>query len=496
MQIRTQFPTPGRAAFRVMAALGAATIWMSPQAVAQLPLNTQMRDARVVPRGLLRLGFDVEFTTYTKRYSLGTPGLVDGTPEPLGTDLTGDSIGTNLFPALLPSELAVQSITGDGAYRMNVGAFTTNMMADIRRVPLSLTLGLTNRLTFSASVPLVRSWSRVAFTMDSTDTNVGWNQAIAEVAGDASAASIALFLMQLERAIADVQSAIAGGSYGCPTSPQCDLANAAVADATQLLTDLRVLSGINSGVPQVASFAPLNTSSAGIAINSSITTVTSALEGLGATPITAVFQLPVDPTTKDNVDQLLGSGTLGYVAAPLDSVKTASIGDMELGLRYGLIMRPSFRTVLYTTARLPTGKVDLANNYVDIGTGDQQFDVALGIETSFEPGTFLGIAAHASYTMQAALDRPCPYRREPGSPCRPLPPQPSRRTRNHAIVPSRDPSLQWPTRRTRTWRTCRSAQHPWHSRADFRYRSSSRCNAPSPRSLRLPCDGLGQLLGG
>ncbi len=123
---------------------------------------------------------------------------------------------------------------------------------------------------------------------------------------------------------------------------------------------------------------------------------------MGATPITAVFQLPVDPTTKDNVDQLLGSGTLGYVAAPLDSVKTASIGDMELGLRYGLIMRPSFRTVLYTTARLPTGKVDLANNYVDLGTGDRQFDLALGIETSFEPGTVLGIAAHASYTMQLA----------------------------------------------------------------------------------------------
>jgi hypothetical protein len=118
--------------------------------------------------------------------------------------------------------------------------------------------------------------------------------------------------------------------------------------------------------------------------------------------VTAPFPLPADPTTKGDVDQLLGSATLGYAAAPLDSVKTASLGDMELGLRYGLIMRPSFRTVLYTTARLPTGKVDLPNNYVDLGTGDQQFDVALGIETSFEPGSFLGIAAHASYTMQMA----------------------------------------------------------------------------------------------
>ncbi|MCH7776515.1 MAG: hypothetical protein IH878_08255, partial [Gemmatimonadetes bacterium] len=50
--------------------------------------HAQYLDARLIPRGALRIDFSPHYTNYNLRFSFGTPGIADGTAEPLGTDLT------------------------------------------------------------------------------------------------------------------------------------------------------------------------------------------------------------------------------------------------------------------------------------------------------------------------------------------------------------------------------------------------------------------------
>ncbi|MCP4247744.1 MAG: hypothetical protein GY778_11910, partial [bacterium] len=140
-------------------------------------VHGQTQDARVIPRGLLRIGFEPHYQSYDQRFALNTPGITDGSAELLGADLTADSVGSNLFPAARAAEEAIAAIIGDPDYRMNIGAFNTARDADIRRFPFSLAFGLTSRLTITANVPIVTHRSQITFTNDTTDANAGLNAA-------------------------------------------------------------------------------------------------------------------------------------------------------------------------------------------------------------------------------------------------------------------------------------------------------------------------------
>ena len=104
----------------------AATLFCAVEAA-----EAQHIDARLIPKGALRIDFSPRYSNFNQRFSLGTPGLIDGTPEPLGADLTTDSTGNNVFPSLLPSDEAIRSITGDPTYAMNVGEFKTVRDGDV-----------------------------------------------------------------------------------------------------------------------------------------------------------------------------------------------------------------------------------------------------------------------------------------------------------------------------------------------------------------------------
>ncbi len=361
----------------------------------------QTQDAHIVPRGLLRIGFEPHYRSYDRRFALNTPGITDGSVELLGTDLTADSVGSNLFPAARAAEEAVAAIIGDPDYRINVGGFTTARDADIRRFPFSLAFGLTSRLTITANVPIVTHRSQITFTNDTTDANAGLNAALAEFGGAAAAAAAASLLAELTVAIGDVEAAIAAGSFGCPSSTQCDQARAAVTRATSLLDNLSVITGAPTGGAGIPSFAPLLGSSAGAAILAEIGSVSAELTSFGAAAINAQLPLPESRASSDDVNGLLSSPTAGYNALPLEFIRGSGFGDIEVGARYGLIQSPSLRAVLAATARLPTGTPDLADHFADLGTGDGQPDFILGIEAAYETGA-LGLVVGGSYTLQLA----------------------------------------------------------------------------------------------
>jgi hypothetical protein len=348
--------------------------------------------------GVARISFEPKYLDYRERFD------VNGNFEVLGTDFS-DSVGSSrLFPTLQGPELAVRSIIADPTYAMNVGAVVTTLDADIRRFPLNVHYGLTDWLTVTASLPIVATRAQVDFMVDSTSSNVGWNQVASQAANAIALAEIQALLGELEAGVAFVEAEIAAGGYGCPTSQTCADAQALVVRARQLKLDLGELSGVGEvGGPAtvIPAFVPLASSSAGQAIINAVAIVSGELVTLGASAITTVYPLPSARLSAADVNTMLQDSAYGHAADPLEFVKfRQKLGDAELGVRVGLLRAGALRTVVSGTVRLPTGKLDSPDNYTDIGTGDGQPDIELGFEGYWQPSPFLALATMASYNLQ------------------------------------------------------------------------------------------------
>ncbi len=366
--------------------------------------HAQYPDARLLPSGALSVSFEPRYVSYRERFNAG------GNPEPLGTDFSDSTAGARLFPTLTTSQDAVRAILGDDAYAMSAGAFQTALDADMRTFPFNFRFGLARRLTVTASIPVVTTRSQVSFAVDSTGANVGWNQAAA-AAGNAQAASqIRTLLQELESAAQFVETQIAAGAYGCPSSPSCAAAQDAVTRARSMAINLSGLSGLDATgavVTELPPFAPLASSATGAAIAQAIATLAADLQSLGAPAFGGSFPLPGARLDAEDIGTVLSDPEFGYEALPLGFTKyRQKLGDIEVGLRFGLVQGTATRAVVFATARLPTGTLDDPDNFVDIGTGDRQPDLDVGFEGYVQAGSFVALAASATYRFQFSQQLP------------------------------------------------------------------------------------------
>jgi hypothetical protein len=372
------------------AALGALAIGLLAATAAAQEIGPPP-DARVVPRGALRVTFEPLYFTYNQLFDSA------GNAIPFGHYLSTDSIGAGYFPSLTAAQSAVRDLSGDSTFRFDAGKLTTTADADIRHFPFSVSVGVSRRLTLTATVPLVVTRIRSFFKVDSTGANAGLNTA-------ATSQAIAALIGELGTAANDVDANIAAGSYGCPSGASCDAARATVAKARQAIADLIALSG--AGTPQgtpMAPFAPLAGSSAGMALIAAVNQIRADLASLGAATVADSLALPIGRADTSQVASVLSDPSYGYDAAPLDPstpIKRTHIGDITIGFRYALADGAHFRTVLSGAARLPTGSIDSVDDFLDLPTGTHTFGVTGGLETAVEPGARVGIALSASYTRQ------------------------------------------------------------------------------------------------
>jgi len=362
--------------------------------------NAQYPDTYTLGRGVLRMSFEPAYVNWGYRFD------TSGVAVPLGTDFTFDSTAGNFFPTMTPVERAIWSITGDSALRITAGAFTTQLEADVRRFPFNFRLGLLDRLTITASIPVVTTRMQVDFAVDSS-ANVGWNQASAVSNAAASAVPLIMALLgQLEASAGALDATVNSGGLDCPTGPQCESARALVTRARAFVNNLIALTGVDASgsvATILPPFAPLSTSVSGEALTAAIQSISQEFQTFGAPAITGTLPLPTGVVSPDSIQTVLTETTagFGYDAQPLEFAKyRQKLGDLELGLRFGLLQGPSIRAVLSTTVRLPTGARDTPDHYVDIGTGDKQTDIQTGIELAFEPGNVVGLAFAASYNLQ------------------------------------------------------------------------------------------------
>jgi len=365
------------------------------------PAVGQLPDPWVVPRGALRVSFEPSYLNFDEWFDAAGDRL------PLGAYLSADTLGVGLLPTLAPAEAAVRAISGDATFRFNAGAFRARLDADIRRFPFSVALGLSSRLTFTATVPLVTTRVQGAATLDTTDADAGVNLASSLGRAGARDSIVALFA-ELDAAAAALESGIASGSFGCPSGPTCDQARALLDRVRTLRSDLSTLAGIpglttGDGSSPAPPFAPLAASAAGQAVTQAIADVSAELTTLGLTALANGYALPTAPSSAASVDGILAGGDFGYGLGPLspaETVKLSGLGDIEVGLRYALAQGPGLRAVLGLLARLPTGKRDDPGNLLDLATGDRQTDVMVSLDAALEPGARLGMWLGASYTLQ------------------------------------------------------------------------------------------------
>ncbi|MBI2072052.1 MAG: hypothetical protein HYT81_03260 [Gemmatimonadetes bacterium] len=351
-------------------------------------------DARVLPRGQLQVGFLPSYAHYDTRFDSS------GMTEPLGRYLSPDTAGTNFLPSLTAAELAVRSITGDSSYRMSLGNVSLPLDADARRFPFDFSLGLTNWLTLGVRVPLVKTRVQGVLAVDTTDANVGWNQAAAAAGTGPAAAEIAALLSELDAAIGSLEAQITAGRYGCPSSAQCAAANALWARATRLRDALVILTGAPGQV--LPPTAPLASSAAGLALRAEIKAVADSLAALGAGTVSATLPLPAARLDSADLQTVVTDPVFGYDLLPLATPKRIyRLGDVEVFLRIGLLRGSRLRAVLTTGVRLPTGYRQHPTHLFNLGTGDQQLDLEGGAEFAWEPGR-LGLSGTAMYTHQFA----------------------------------------------------------------------------------------------
>ena len=364
-----------------------------------VPAAAQYPSAHLVPRGVLRLSFEPFYMNARDRFD------ANGTVEPIGTDFSDSAAGIRLLPTMEAAQLAVRSIVDDPDYTMNAGMWATTLDADIRRFPFDFHFGLTDWLTITTRIPIVTIRMQVSFVVDSSTANVGWNQIATQAGVSGALPELQSLFAQLEAGAQHVASQIAGGGYDCPSGPICAQAQVVVDRTRALKLDLTLLSGADeSGIvnPALPPLNPVGTTTEAQAILAEIAAISTELQALGASAITATYPFPTaGDVGSDGMNAILGDSAFGYAAEPLDFVKYRNkIGDAEIGLRIGLAQKTNLRAVASATVRLPTGSLDSPDNYVDIGTGDKQTDVEFGLEGYWQPSSFLGLAANASYNLQ------------------------------------------------------------------------------------------------
>lgn len=329
-----------------------------------IPLAPQAVERTDTPRhGALRVSFDPRIVTWEQVYA---PGGRLG----LGAGFGGDSVNQAL-PSVVRLQQDVRAATGLAGYLATLGHELLSVRAERRVMPIRLEYGITSRLSFGITIPIVRVQVRELFQARPTGSNLG-------ALSLADSARYNTFFTHLDAALAQLDDSITAGAYGCPAGPDCLRAQALLAQGQSLRF---ALGRAVSGTPDSAAlYLPLAGSEAGLSITAIVTALERALvDTFRITPFSQdTFLLPGIPVH--------GSVTAGLLATRLNANGLSPFrdtprrlrfftGDIELASTYRLLAGRDFATAATLLVRLPTGHQDSPNDLFDVGTGDHQIDL-------------------------------------------------------------------------------------------------------------------------
>jgi hypothetical protein len=337
-----------------------------------------------LPKGRVRLDFAPDFWTWETRYGLTDDGT--NLEESLGTDLTASPLGSAVLPDLRVVESALSPILEDPSYRVRLG----NSQAAIDQAPLvfpfRLELGVTDRLTVGAMVPIMRQRQEILFLLDAdaTSANVGLSPMVS------STSAVSNFLNSFGNALN-----LAGETHA--GDPAVVAAQAYLDALSQAYFERTVF--------------PISGSAAAAKLQEELDGHRAAIEALGVTGIPEAVVLAQEFFDETSFQAFLGGPEMN--AAPLESFTTLwQLGDIEVSAAFRVLSAgfepdslgdlPPFRYHLGAGAlvRLGTGSQEDPNRFFDLDAGDGQLDVEGSLMGRVEYGTRLRAWGRIRYGIQ------------------------------------------------------------------------------------------------
>src|SRR5947199_6325066 len=280
----------------------------------------------VPARGVLRVTFDPRIMTWNDEFT-------DAGRMKLGAPLTGDTVGGRYIPVVARLEQNVRVASGLANFVASLGAGLFSVRQERRTYPTTAELGLTNRLSVSLTVPMVRVATRASLQLSSSGANLGVNPLVLNALGARGTDSA--FFAQFDAALAQLDQQAAG----CPLPPPSPCAARDSSARWRVVRD--ALHGSVYGVGQTGSpFLPLDTSTAGQAIDSAVARIQ---QGLNLTFRIGGFDTTValaqDTLSGAAFEQILLSpdpNGFGYISVPFIRNFRYRLGDVELAAKYRL----------------------------------------------------------------------------------------------------------------------------------------------------------------
>jgi hypothetical protein len=321
----------------------------------------------VPARGVLRVTFDPRIMTWNDQFT-------DAGRMKLGAPLTGDTVGGRYIPMVARLEQNVRVASGLSGFVASLGAGLLSVRQERRTYPMMAELGLTNRLSVSLMVPMVRVATRASLQLSNRGANLGVNPLVLNTLGARGTDSA--FFAQFDTALARLDQQIAAGRYGC-TSPT---SSCAAKDSSAYWHTVRdALHGSVYGVGQTGSpFLPLDSSTAGQAIDGTVARIQQGLVTFLITGFDTTVALAADTLTGAAFEQILlnpDPNGFGYTSVPFVRNFIYRMGDVELAAKYRVLAGAHYAAAVQALVRLPTGAKDSASDLLRQSIGDHQLDL-------------------------------------------------------------------------------------------------------------------------
>src|SRR6059036_3851455 len=348
-----------------MRSLRIVLLLVSPALTGGAMLAAQAVERTDVPaRGVLRVTFDPRIMTWNDEFT-------DAGRLKLGAPLTGDTVGGRYIPVVARLEQNVRVASGLAGFVASLGAGLFNVRQERRTYPTTAELGLTNRLSVSLMVPMVRVQTRASLQLSNRGANLGVNPLVLNTLGVRGTDSV--FFAQFDTALARLDQQAAGCAV--PPSP------CAARDSSARWHAVRdALHGSVYGVGQTGSpFLPLDTSTAGQAIDSTVARIQQGLSvTFGIAGFDTTVALASDTLSGAAFEEVLlnpDPNGFGYATIPFIRNFRYRLGDVELAAKYRLLAGTHYAVAAQALVRLPTGGRDSASDLLRESVGDHQLDL-------------------------------------------------------------------------------------------------------------------------
>ena len=324
---------------RVVISTAAWVVWAAIPSAAAAQILQPVADATVPRKGDLRIDVSASFLSWHEQFALDSslPGVSDGDREPETVDYDG-AVAGRLSPGLQPfvadlnSDAAALGFDPVSVDDLDMGSLTYGTIDyDVRRLPLTLELGVLDWLALDIGIPLVKTDVEPAFQWDSVSANLAL---AAQATGDPST-----FFGQFSSAEVQLQSLIDSGS----------LSPGDQATAEALLANSSAFSTALENRVTRAGLLPTLPTTSGQQITGNYAGLSAGYASFGlALP---AFALPATATTPDFDGYFEGTPMQG--TALRESERGWALGELEVGLRVQVLDSFNYPAARDSTQAVP-----------------------------------------------------------------------------------------------------------------------------------------------